>query len=247
MGPLATSLLLLGIAPLVATADYDQELWNHAGRTNNHWSYYDIDAPAPHDVDMNWQAAGGVDDTGHVRTPLGVLDSAHDDEAFFPAYLYRGLGVNQEIDLSIEDAIIKVYVRDGSGAAALDLKGGSLVFFIGQYIAVEGGEDKESFFYNLTPVTVNSGNWTIESSLSVGGNGDWGVLANNDPTVFPSDLFHHPEQWGFTIFPAASTPSGALAFDSFRIVPEPTGIALFLAALTGSIARRRREHQSSRT
>ena len=78
---LMLGILLLGIGPSVAVAEYHQEFWDDAGKANNHWSYYDTDAPEPYDVDMDWHAGGGVGGSGYVSTPLDHLDSAHHPQA----------------------------------------------------------------------------------------------------------------------------------------------------------------------
>jgi hypothetical protein len=239
----------MGIGPSMAVAEYHQELWDDPGKANNHWSYYDTDAPEPHDVDMDWHASGGVGSSGYVSTPLDHLDPAHHPQAFWPAYLYRGLGENQEIDLGIANAAIKVYASDVSttGITPLNLQGGSLYFFIGQYLAGipdDPADDKWSFFYHTMPVTINQGDWEAESTLTVGDDANWGVIADTDPDVSPSDLFYHPQQWGFCVFEAEAAPSGVLAVDSFQIVPEPSvlvflGMGIVGCAVCAYVCRRR--------
>ena len=244
---LILAVVATGLCPMIAAGDYDAEYWDVPGKANNNWSYYDTDVPSPHNVDMTWHASGGMGDTGYVSAPLALLDSAHDPCAFWPAYLYRGLGVAQEIDLSFPGAVIKVRARDMAPPTQIqpmDLKGGSLVFFIGQWVDVgddgNPANDKWSFFHNLTPVTIAQGGWTVRSSLPVGGNADWAAIADNDPLVDPSDLFYHPQQWGFAIFPAASTPTGTLGLDSLRIVPEPASFSLVALGAAVLLGRRKK-------
>jgi hypothetical protein len=229
---LLLSLILLPCLSAMSLADYDMELWNDPLLQNHNWSYYDTDVAYPHDVDMNWQASGGVGNSGYVSTPLNNLDACHSTQAYWPAYLYDGIsGLSQQIDLSVKDAEIRIYVRDIGdplGTVPFNLQGGQVYFFIGQYL-VNGPQiedDLYGFFYNKTPVIINKDKWLIESVIPVGLDSDWGVIAANDLTLKPGDLFYHPQQWGFAIFPAASTPSGVLGFDSFRIIPEPMTLCL---------------------
>lgn len=227
-------ILALAVAPLTAAADYDAEFWDDPAQENHNWSY--LTDPAPTDADMIWLSTGGVANSGHVRSPLNALVPYHNDEAYWPAYLYRGLGENQEIDVSIPDAAVKIYARAVALTAPMNLEGGALHFFIGQWVHGNPDtpdDDTYSFFYNLKEVTINDHAWTIESSLPVGTDADWGVIASNDPAVAPSDLFYHPQQWGFTIFPASSTPAGLLALDSFRVVPEPSTLLLLWIGIFG--------------
>ena len=105
----------------------------------------------------------------------------------------------------------------------MDLHGGQLHFFIGQWLPgpSPGREDDTwSYFYNTTPVTINDHDWAVKSVIDVI-DGGWETLASNDPSVWPSDLFYHPQQWGFVIYAASDTPSGELAFDSFKIWHGP--------------------------
>jgi hypothetical protein len=240
----AVLIVVLAVAPLTAAANYSTELWNDSAKENHNWSY--LTEPAPTDADMIWLATGGVADSGHVRSPLNALVPYHNNQAYWPAYLYRGLGENQEIDLSIPDAAVKIYARDVALTAPMDLKGGGLHFFIGQWVHGDPNtpdDDTYSFFYNLKEVTINDHAWTVQSTLPAGTDADWGVIASNDPAVAPSDLFYHPQQWGFTIFPASSTPAGLLALDSFQVVPEPSSLVLLwigILGLFGCVYRRRK-------
>ncbi|MCK4999868.1 MAG: PEP-CTERM sorting domain-containing protein [Anaerohalosphaera sp.] len=227
----AFSIVLACVIGGYCLADYSEELWDDPSKTNNNWSYYDTDAPEPHDVDMAWVSSGGVGNTGYVKTPLNFLNSAHNDKAYWPGYLYSGLGQNQDIDLSFAGAAISIYAKDASmlSQAKVDLRGGSLHFFIGQWLSVGNPgpeDDKYSFFYNLSPVTINDHSWDIKTLISVGDDNSWGTIADNDAATGPSDLFYRPQQWGFVIFAADGTPSGVLALDSFRIVPEPATMVL---------------------
>ncbi len=238
------TLLAASIPEGIVEGEYVEESWDDPGSMNHNWSYYDTDAPAPHDVAMNWEAAGGVGGGGYVWTSLNLLDTAHDLQVYWPAYLYRTIADDQEIDLTVPDAAVKVYARDVGTGAQLDLKGGQLVFFIGQYVVNnpdDPNDDQQSFFYNLTPLTIGVGDWGVENTIPVGDDSNWGVIVNDDPSVSPSDLFYHPEQFGFAIYPAASTPTGSLGIDSFRIVPEPGSAALILfGALMLGLRRRSR-------
>lgn len=244
--------VLLSIAAHAACAldtgivNYTQEHWNAPARQEHNWDYWDMvnDPTGAHPkLDMIWEANGGHADSGHVWSPLDPLDPFHDPNAYWPAYLTSTIAPTQLIDLSFADAQIRVYASDitarGTGAVdgMLDMKGGQLHFFIGEWL----DEDDWRFFYNRTPLTINDHTWTAESVIVVGGDSDWGLIASSGlggVAKAPSALFHHPEQWGFVIFPASSPPTGTLALDAFRIVPEP-GILILLA--TGALVLARRE------
>ncbi len=201
---------------------------------------------------MVWLATGGMGNSGYVRAPLNALGSANSDEAFWPAYLYSELGDNQEIDLTVSDAVIKVYASGVSMLVPMNLQGGRLHFFIGQWLpGISPGpeDDTWSYFNNLTPATIDDHGWSVESSITVGNDSNWGTIASNDPSVGPSDLYYHPEQWGFVIFPASGILSGELALDSFRIVSEPNipttsawglAVIVLLIVAAGSVVIRRR-------
>jgi hypothetical protein len=226
---LSCCLIVIGCGYLVF-ADYTQESWDIPLALNRNWSYFDMDAPPPHDADMQWFNSGGVGNSGHVRTPLARLDSMHNNQAYWPAYLYREIGVNQEIDLTVLNATVKIYALDAGLISPINFTGGKLYMFIGQWLhnGPEPEDDTWAFFYNLVPITINTDKWLVESSIPVGTNKNWGVIARNDPAVNPEDLFYHPQQWGFVIFGALDTPSGVLAMDSFRIVPEPAALTLLM-------------------
>lgn len=69
---------------------------------------------------------------------------------------------------------------------------------------------------------------------------DWGRIASNDPGTTPSDLFHHSQQWSFVVYPASATPTGTIAFDSFRIIPEPMTLSLLAMGALAAVRWRRR-------
>lgn len=235
-------IVLLGVFSGAALAAYTQELWNDPAKTNNNWSYYDTDAPQPYDVDMTWSATGGVDNTGYVKCSLYDLESVHHNGAYWPAYLYRGLGDDQEIDLSIPNASVNIYAKNASSPmGGMNLQGGSLRFFIGEWFeGTDPGpeDDTWAFFYNTTPVTINDHSWAAESTIPIGSNSNWGVISRTNSGISPDDLFYQPQQWGFVIFNAASEPTGILALDSFRIVPEPA--TLLILGLGGMLIRKKK-------
>ncbi len=241
---LATSVLLVCISSHSALGDYIQELWDDPIQQNNNWSYLDLDIlDNPLDVDMTWHNNGGVGNSGFVSSPLDQVKPFHDDNAYWPAYLYDGLGsAQQQIDLTITDAAVKIYANDISTLAQMDLKTGQLHFFVGQWLhGTEPGpqDDKWNFFYNKSAITINDHNWDTESIITVGDDSNWDIIAQNNTDINASDLFYHPQQWGFVIFPANDTLSGELGFDSFGIVPEPMTIILLSFGIIG-IKRRAR-------
>jgi hypothetical protein len=225
-------LVLTGAAlPLAAVdvgaGDYTVERWNDPIRREHNWDYWDMihDPTGAHPKeDMFWVPRGGLADSGYVWSPLGDLEPYHSPQAYWPAYLTSRIAPLQRIDLTQPGAEIRVYASDISAHGAIDLQGGRLHLFIGEWIS----ETDWRFFYNRTPLVINDHHWSTESVVPVGGDADWGLIAGSigGTAGGASALFHHPEQWGFTIFAADSTPAGTLALDAFRIVPEPSALTL---------------------
>jgi len=256
---------------LVSTASampYESEAWDCPTAQEHYWCYWDETYdPYPsesnyHNRPMNWEATGGVRDTGYVWTPLQELESYHDVRAYWPAYMFEQVtgkhGVpNREIDLTIEDAHIQAALKDDGGdggvGSQVNLHGAEVYFFVGHYwvdLADPSG-DQWAFFYNANGhFSFEAGRWTT-STIPVGeGTTDWGIVSMSGmgeghpapPVSQAWELFNAPQQWGFVIFdPTATvlpTPSGTLAFDNWAVVPEPATLGLL--AMGGLAMLRRR-------
>lgn len=251
----STQGLLVSIALVVAgaaRAQYDQENWDDPVLQSNGWYYWDENHPGSYpgaDEPMPWLAEGGVGPapgSGHVTCVLDVLTPHHDEtRAFFPAYNTTYLDTPHFIDLGIPDAAVKVYLSDKTQPLTpnIDFHGGYLTLFLGQW---DNDTGNHIFYYNTTAAIPAEGipdYWTgatrwREFTFAVGGDSDWAVFASAGGVVPVSSLFYHPQQWGFVIMDdSGGPPTGALGFDSWRIVPEPT-VAVLL--LMGAPIRRRR-------
>ncbi len=241
----------------VPAAPYEFEDWNCPTAKENYWCYWDESYdpyPPPdqynyHNRPMNWEATGGVRNTGYVWTPLEDLHSVHDVRAYWPAYMFEQVtekyGVpNREIDLTIDDAHIRVAVKDVGGAGQpVNLHGAKLYFWVGYWwVADDPAPDSWAFFYNanghFTFDSSDPAGWTT-STIPVGeGTTDWGIISmsgmgegNPAPPVSEAwELFVAPQQWGFVIFDpdvdVLPPPSGALGFDNWAIIPEPSTLTL---------------------
>ena len=254
--------VLFGLASNVTRADpYQEELWNDPSAEENgenYWAYWDEAYNGPgelpeanyHHRPINWMNTGGVDNTGHVWTPLADLETEHDDNAYWPVYLTDQIadhyGVpHREIALTPNVDYIRLAVKEPALAPTpVDLKGAQLHFFVGQFWANDPDPDEWAFFYNANGFyDFNNTAWTT-TLVPVGeGTTDWGVISmsSNPPITQASGLFSSPQQWGFVIFDPSATvldpPEGELHFDNFGIViPEPSSFPLAALGLLGLLA-----------
>lgn len=255
MRQLTILLAVFGLVSGMARADsYQQEQWNDSIAEENLWAYwdedYDVGEPESanyHHHPMAWMATGGVANSGHVWTSLPDLWTEHDDRAYWPAYLtdqitqYYGVP-DREIDLTPNIDSIRMAVKDRAVTTPVDLNGGKLYFFVGQWWShpSDPDQDRWAFFYNANGFyDFNATQWTT-TLVPVGeGTTDWGIISmsgvNNDypdpPVSEARELFDSPQQWGVVIFDPLATvlaaPEGELAFDNFGIViPEPSTFVL---------------------
>ena len=105
-----------------------------------------------------------------------ALAEYHDTVAYYPAYMTEALDPNKTIDLTIENAAIKIYINDTTLGGNVDLQGGQVRFFIGEWDVgiLEGPEDDRwAFFCRNLPFVVNDHSWTTESTVAAGGDADW--------------------------------------------------------------------------
>ena len=245
-------LVLVLVLSASARGTYVEEKWDSSSLTHHNWSYWNENSISPHnewDVYANWQETGGVGGSGHVWAPLSLLTSEHHNQAYWPMFLTTDIDDadgSQEVDLSFGGAAVKIYMKDRTLATPVNLQGGSVHLFVGEWIpAGIGGPvgDKYRFFYNKKPLKAPTGTW-VESTVPIGGDSDWGVIAIDGLPANASDLFNTPQQWGFCIFGATDQPTGELAFDSFGVVPEP--VTLSMLALGGLALLHRNKKRSGR-
>jgi hypothetical protein len=212
------------------------ETWNADPPRENHWFYFDVTDPTNHgDVALRWSPTGGAGPapSGYVTadasdatswTPTGVGN-------YFLAYAYDSW---HSIDLAT-DPLVYIALRDGGG---LDLKGGVLRFWIGEYNDDgPGGKDTTlSFYFYDRVLSYGTAEWVVGSIDTSGGS--WVQFANQGGRPVAS-LLKQPQQWGFGLFGASADPAGTLALDNFG-VPLPAPLPLVALGLAGlGLARRR--------
>lgn len=206
------------------------ETWNSDTARENGWWYYDAaDTGHDGDVALAWLDVGGVPPapSGQVHVDAGDATAWAPTGAgnYYLAYTY---GATHAIDLTL-DPQVWIALKDGGG---LDLKGGTLRFWIGDYDDPDGagGAPPILSFYSFDQALVYGDTDWVVNSIDVR-TGDW--LAINGLNAKPaSALLSNPGQWGFGLFGAGDDPSGTLALDNFN-VPAPAPLALVALGIAG--------------
>lgn len=205
-------------------ADYIEE-WNRESAGNHHWDYWTTS-----NISMGWRATGGEQDSGYVSAPLGACSNWL--TAYWPAYLEMDKAPEQELVLT-PNSSLSVTLNDLNSAI---LNGGAARLFIGEWI--DGSN--WVFFSHNTALTVNHTNWLTPSQLLMGGNDSWSVISQTGNVKNATDLYNHPQQYGFVVLGGNSQPIGELGFDSFQLIPEPQTLALLSVGLLIFLQRLRR-------
>ena len=226
------ALLAMGLGG-AAQAGY-VETWNSGTARENTWWYYDTtDTTHDGDVPLSWFDSGGFPPapSGHVRADAGDATTWSPTGAghYFLAYAY---GKTHPIDLT-RDPRVSIALKDGGG---LDLEGGTLRFWIGDYDTTGGGDPVLSFYYFDQALVYGDIDWVV-NTIDVDG-GHW-VAINGLNTKPVSALLANPGQWGFGLFAATADPSGTLALDDFS-APVPHSLALLGLGLVALGSMRRR-------
>jgi hypothetical protein len=88
---------------------------------------------------------------------------------------------------------------------------------------------------NSATIAVGRNAWET-TDFAVGDDSGWSVIIESFGNLkTPSDLYLNPQQWGF-VLDHESLPEGIeLGFDQLETVPEPSGLALFSAAVLGAV------------
>jgi hypothetical protein len=212
-----------------------QETWNDPSATENYWQ---TDFSTGGTYWANWQADGGIGDTGHIYVEIDELALYPDyGDASFPAWLYPQTADQQGVDFAGQTVRISTLASSG-----FDLDG-TLHLYLGTWFP--GSPEDEYYFYHDTPIGVSSAGWQ-ETLLDVGTDGSgWSVLYRTDAALDVTDVWsmgtYDNWQYGFAIIPdtAAPAPTGTLRLDNF-IVPEPATLALMALAGVAVLRRRRK-------
>jgi len=227
--------------PAPALAEYKED-WNSAVLRNNNWRYFVEGAPDNGEVQMPWQATGGVGDTGHVQCPLAELtqwSAVPASTNYWPCWTKQDY---HSIDLGA-DEVIRIAIKDvtppiGTVPGGVDLKGGTIHFWIGEWLPAPqpGDPNLMSFFIFDTELSWGD-DWT--QNQIVINEKDWTTLVDNQGKS-AAQLFDNPQQWGFGILGGTGDPTGVLGFDAFEsAVPEPTAMTLLVLGSAVLIRRRR--------
>jgi len=167
-----TATILLITALAAAQADYTQENWNDPQLQQNGWFYWNENngqSYPNHHEPMNWQATGGIDNTGHVYTDAMTLLTPHHDEtrAYYPAYNTTDLVPPHHINLEVPNAAIQVsFAARVQPFMQLDFHGGVItpfVDFLGSTVEILGGANTSQ-----SDVTVSMA-WRTRTTLEVDG------------------------------------------------------------------------------
>jgi len=212
------------------------------------WYYY-LDEPQGLGAPMTWVAVGGQQG-GYVQAPLAAMTEWESlPGAYYPAYAYGWVRPGESRELNpvdfTQDGVVSAWFKSDTSVAAIqpfDLKGGRLHLFIGEWNDPDGpgGVDPGWTFYHSTqPLLITITPTWQRASLDVSQPSAWTLWADEGLHKPFHELMDTPQQWGFTILGASGVPTGTLAVDTLRVVPEPTTLAL-LAALAALRPRRRR-------
>ena len=212
------------------------EDWNDAEAMTNNWFYFDgidYEGTAP-----DWQSSGGIDNSPHVRCPLGLLaawDPQTEPYAYYPLYTYDQY---HSVNL-LENPHVSIAVRD-TAFISTDLQGGALYFFVGEWI-----EEDNYYFVYFNPVSfAPTSAWTTHTIHTTTDPGDWTLLGSDGPDPDLATLLSDPQQWGFTIRGGTAPPMGQIGFDNLAVIPEPaTHVLIFGLTALGYLWLRRRTGQ----
>lgn len=218
-------LLLMGIVTglmvwswCAAAAGYF-ERWNDPLLENNYWRYW-ID---PDGAPAEWSSTGGVGNSGHIASPLGVLETWGLANTYWPIYTMDGQRrPEQEIDL-VQDPILTAVLS--AGGLSVSLGGGRVYYFIGEWNANGPGPDDAIFYRTKAALTINPLDWNVPSPVYAGSDLEWELIFSVNSSKKASELFTNPQQYGLVVIGAAGAMSGNLFVDNFGVIPEPAGAA----------------------
>lgn len=205
-GPSQWAILGLLVASIQAGTFED---WNDKAAASHHWYFYDGDQPL-----VPWEATGGLEDSGCLVSPLNRLQEIQAGR--WPAYTINQGTVrepSQEIDLS-QHTWLHVSLKLDPGS---DLGGGSLRFFIGEWLA----DTNQAVIVFDQPLQVSPAQW-VTQILNVGDPGLWADAFREGSTKRAADLFEGPQQYGFGLIGADPKKlSGMLRIDQFAVLQKP--------------------------
>ncbi len=217
-----------------AQADYIQD-WNAGG---GGWQYWVEDPTGSvrsgRNKAVQWSANSGVNDSGHIRTPLDELLITFG--LHYPAYMAPPDPVDA---VDLRDQAIHISVNDFGSASILP--SAPVHFFIGEWNTL----NDHVFFVRDAPIAVGSNTWR-RTTFEVGTDAQWSELVRVGSTKQPHDLYLNPQQWGFALVNLPQPPTGLIGFDALRVVPEPLMLhVLAVGGLMVLATRRIRAHRNT--
>gem|GEM_PF-4896510 len=165
------------------------------------------------DIALTRVASGGAEG-GYVRSRLDLLTANVDSDLWWPCY--RAPPTSEPINGDFTNASVSVALND---FGTVDLQGGSLHFFVGEW---DPGTGTSTFWIFRTPVAAaTAGSWQTRHLQLTAVEADW-EARGDVPYRALAELLVRPQQWGFVIVGAArAQPLGFLGFDSLRVTSGP--------------------------
>ena len=209
---------LLCLVPGLLSAQMT-ETWDDAGLRENGWVYFGPSGPTP----VSWAAEGTG---GYIYADLSDSARWPDQSAmdFYPAYCFT------PVDL-LHHNTIRILVKDLSVGAPLQLYGGSLQYWMGQEVLVNGAWKSTYYAFNK-PLNVGA-DWT-HTLLNLTTLPNYWSLIYDDQGKSPADVMVSGiNMHGFRIFGGTQDPVGTLGFDYFENIPEPSSLMALASLIAG--------------
>ena len=204
------------------------ENFNDTGDRENHWAYWGQPTGGGEVTDhaVVWMANGGVGWTPRVTVDMENLD--YTVNGYWPYYLNSpDVGGTRTADQELNFDDHTVSAAFNSHNIADPFNGGSVFFFLGQYI--DGGNSAWYTFNQSFAVNVTQDDWSQATSIDITGDESQWTLLGGNASISVTNLFNNPQQYGFVIVGAGSQPTYNLSMDNFsatQTIPEPGVLAL---------------------
>ncbi|HOW97874.1 MAG TPA: PEP-CTERM sorting domain-containing protein [Kiritimatiellia bacterium] len=231
--PLCLMVCLCSLSAAEAAVTNYVETFNDTGDQEHHWMYWGQPTGGGEVADQSvvWMANGGAGGTPRVTVDMENLD--YNANGYWLHYLNSpDVGGTRTTDqeLNFNDHIVTAAFN--SHNIADPFNGGSVFFFLGQYI--DGGNSAWYYFNQAFTVNVTQDDWSQATSIGItGAESEWTLLSGN-ASISVTNLFNNPQQYGFVIVGAGSQPTYNLSMDNFsaaQVIPEPGVLALLGAGL----------------
>lgn len=239
---LAIVLLLCGLTGVEAAVTNYVDNFNDTGAEEHNWTYWgEPTGGGPiQDYEVVWMANGG--ESWSARVTIDMENLRESVSAYWPLYLNSpDVGGLRDPDQELDFNNHTVSAIFNSHNISDPFNGGSLYFFLGQYI--DGGDSAWYYFDEAFVVNQAQDDWSQATSIDITDDeSDWTLLGGS-ASVPVTNLYNNPQQYGFVIVGAGSQPTYNLSMDNFsaiQTIPEPGVFALLAAGLTVFHLHRRR-------